>query len=255
MKVFKNIYSLNLRLNLNRLVSKDQIRKRIWSKMVELNISKFPPPFGRIPNFVGAEHAAKKLFTTDLWKNAKTVKVNPDSPQAPVRLKALEDNKTLIMPTPRIKQGFLLLEPKLIPKEKFSFASTIRGAFIFGKKVQIKELPDIDLVIVGSVAVNMLGERVGKGEGYSEIEWALVREEGKVSDNTPVVTTVHDIQVIEERFEIKDYDLPVDWIITPTKIIKTNPVPVKPKQIYWNMLSENKIKEIPILFEKWKEKI
>ncbi|MEM0054489.1 MAG: 5-formyltetrahydrofolate cyclo-ligase, partial [Nitrososphaeria archaeon] len=86
-------------------------------------------------------------------------------------------------------------------------------------------------------------------------EWALVCEEGKVSDNTPVVTTVHDIQVIEERFEIKDYDLPVDWIITPTKIIKTNPVPVKPKQIYWNMLSENKIKEIPILFEKWKEKI
>ncbi len=234
------------------MISKDEVRKLIWRKMVELNVSRFPPPFGRIPNFVGAEEAAKKLFTTDMWMKAETVKVNPDSPQSPVRLKALEDAKTLIMPTPRLKNGFLLLEPRSIPEERRVLASTIRGAFIFGKRVDVKDLPKIDLVVVGSVAVNIFGERIGKGEGYSEIEWALVREDDKVEENTPIVTTVHDIQVIDFRFETKDYDLLVNWIITPTKIIKTNPISEKPKRIYWNMLSENKIKEIPILLEKWK---
>ncbi|MCX8189018.1 MAG: 5-formyltetrahydrofolate cyclo-ligase [Nitrososphaeria archaeon] len=239
---------------MNKLASKDEIRKLIWKKMMELNLSKFPPPFGRIPNFIGAEDAAKRLFTTNLWRNAKTVKVNPDSPQAPVRQQALEDGKTLIMPTPRIRHGFLVLEPKFISREKYAFASTIKGAFVFGKEVNVVDLPKIELVVVGSVAVNIFGERIGKGEGYSEIEWALVREEGKVVDNTPVVTTVHDVQVVEERFETKDYDLPVDWIITPSKIIKTSPILDKPKQIYWNMLTEKKIKEIPILYEKWKRR-
>lgn len=236
------------------MISKQSIREKIWKSIVELGVGRFPLPYGRIPNFVGAEEAAEKLTVTSIWKESKTIKVNPDSPQKPVRLRALEHDMEVIMPTPRLKNGFLLLDPNSISEDNYKFASTIKGAFVFGKKVRVEDLPKIDLVIVGSVAVNLFGERVGKGEGYSEIEWALVREEGKVEDNTPVITTVHDIQIITERFETNVYDLPVDWIITPTKIIKTKPVAEKPKQIYWDMMPNRKIEEIPILYEKWKKR-
>lgn len=233
------------------MVPKQAVREKIWRLMTESGVGRFPPPYGRIPNFVGAEDAAKRLSDTNVWRNIETIKVNPDSPQRPVRVRALRHGIKLIMPTPRLKEGFLLLDPKLIPKDSYEFASTIRGAFFFGKRVKVEELPTIDLVVVGSVAVNLFGERVGKGGGYSEIEWALVREEGKVGEDTPIVTTVHDIQFLEERFETTIHDLPVDWIITPTRTIKTNSLTEKPKRIYWEKLSRNKIEEIPILRERW----
>lgn len=44
------------------MISKDEVRKLIWKKMVELNVSRFPPPFGINPNFVGAEEAAKNYL-------------------------------------------------------------------------------------------------------------------------------------------------------------------------------------------------
>jgi len=76
----------------------------------------------------------------------------------------------------------------------------------------------------------------------------------KVEQSTPVVTTVHDIQVLEEKFDMKVYDLIVDWIITPTRIIKTRPLAEKPRGIYWEMLPSQKIEEIPVLYEMWKDK-
>ncbi len=233
---------------------KQSIRELVWKKMVECNVSLFPPPYGRIPNFVGAEVAAQKLSQTIVWKDAQAIKVSPDSPQKPVRFMALKQGMKVVVPTPRLKDGFLLLDPRTIPENRYEFASTIKGAFVYGKKVKVEDLPKIDMVVVGSVAVNLFGERIGKGGGYSEIEWALVYEEGKVGESTPVATTVHDIQVLEERFETKAYDLIVDWIVTPTRIIKTKPLKGKPRGIYWQMLSSRKIHEIPLLFERWKNR-
>lgn len=39
------------------------------------------------------------------------------------------------------------------------------------------------------------GYRIGKGEGFSDLEYALMAENGIVSDETVIVTTVHDEQV------------------------------------------------------------
>jgi len=53
--------------------------------------------WGRIPNFAGAEAAAERLREHPAWQAARTVKSNPDSPQRPVRQRALEDGKDLIV--------------------------------------------------------------------------------------------------------------------------------------------------------------
>ena len=55
----------------------------------------------------------------------------------------------------------------------------------------------VDLVVVGSVAVDRrTGRRIGKGEGFADLEWALAASNhgGAVSKNTLVATTVHDCQ-------------------------------------------------------------
>ena len=47
------------------------------------------------------------------------------------------------------------------------------------------------LVCGSSVAVNRQGARVGKGGGFSDLEFALLVEAGLIGTNTIVATTVH----------------------------------------------------------------
>jgi len=177
-------------------------------------VAAFPLPcWGRIPNFVGAETAADKLRQLEEWKKAKVVFVNPDSPQRKVRENALKDGKILIMASPRLKRGFILIDPAKV-RGKEHLASTIRGAFQFG--VETQDFPKPDLIVEGSVAVDLHGHRLGKGHGYGDVEIEILeRRFGEI----PVATTVHDMQVVENvPFEEKDRK--VSLIITPTRVIR-----------------------------------
>ncbi len=227
---------------------REELRNRVWRLMEEKNIAKFPRPvFGRIPNFVGAEEAAQKLVQSDLFRKAKVVKVNPDAPQKPVREAVLKSNKILVMPTPRISKGFLLLDPRKISPNLYSYAATIQGAFKYGLPIEPDEIPEIDLVVAGSVVVSIYGERLGKGEGYSELEYSILKEFNKISDNTPITTTVHDIQVIDEHIHLEPWDFTVDYIYTPTRVIKCIGERKRPIGILWQYLTKEKIESIPIL--------
>lgn len=132
------------------------------------------------------------------------VLVNPDSPQLHVRRMALIDGKKVVMPTPRLKQGFLMLNPRRV-EGRVDEASTIRGAFKHG--VKLSQLPSVDFVVEGSVAVDLAGRRLGKGGGYGDVEIKMARE---VSPGVKVATTVHSLQVLpfvpaDERDERVDY--------------------------------------------------
>jgi len=147
---------------------KQKLREKIWKILEEKKIAKFPLPcFGKIPNFEGAEKAAKILTTLPEWKRAKIVFSNPDSAQRPVRELVLKEGKILIMATPRLKKGYLKIDPKNV-KGKEKEASTIKGAFRYGKI--LKELIKPDLIITGCVAVDKEGWRLGKGGGYGDKE-------------------------------------------------------------------------------------
>lgn len=228
---------------------KQEIRERVWRLLEERGVARFPRPVrGRIPNFVGAEEAARKILGLDEYRRARVVKVGPDSPQRAVREACLRDGKLLVMPTPRLREGFLILDPKMVPRNLYWRAATIRGAFILGRKVGLRRLPEIDLVVMGSVAVAPNGARLGKGEGYGEIEYAVLRELGKVGEVTPIATNVHDLQLLPHLPQ-DPYDVPVDIIATPTKLIRVRGRPPRPRGIIWERLGEEKLREIPLLKE------
>jgi len=200
-------------------MAKEDVRMRIWHLMEEKGIATFPKPiFHRIPNFIGAEKAAQKLRELLEYKTAKVVFCNPDSPQRPVRETALKDGKIVVMATPQLKKGFLLLDPKIIPKNRIFEAATIHGAFKHGRSIEPSEVK-IDLFLAGSVAVSLDGGRLGKGKGYSDQEYAILKNASSLSSKTIVVTTVHDIQIVEE-IPRDEWDVPVDVVITPSKIMR-----------------------------------
>ena len=56
----------------------------------------------------------------------------------------------------------------------------------------------VDLFVVGSVAVDTRGRRIGKGEGFADLEFAMgASHHHAVGPETVVVTTVHDVQVFD----------------------------------------------------------
>lgn len=226
---------------------KSRIRHKVWSLLEERKVLGFPfRAFGRIPNFRGSERAANLLCSSEEFRLAGVVKVNPDSPQREVRRRCIEEGKTLIMPTPRLRRGFLLIDPKKV--DDASKASSIGGAFRIGELVHPRSLPRIDLLVFGSVAVAPDGARIGKGEGYAELEYAILRRFGKISDETPIFTTVHPLQIVG-KIPLEEFDVSLDAYFTPEMRFDAHGRKSRPPGVIWGLLPEEKLGEIPLLQE------
>jgi 5-formyltetrahydrofolate cyclo-ligase len=229
--------------------TKDAIRRSVWKAMDRDGVSRFPGAQGRIPNFADARSAADRLARHASWKKAKTIKANPDAPQTHARRLALEQGKTLIMAVPRLRADhpFRLLDPAKLTKKELREAATIKGALRYGKVLDLEQVPKLDLVLCGSVAVNMKGARIGKGGGFSDLEYAMLAEAGKVSDKTVIATTVHPIQILTENLPTTNHDIPVDLIATPRAVIEIERAFERPRGVLWDHLQPPQIHEIPVL--------
>jgi 5-formyltetrahydrofolate cyclo-ligase len=233
---------------------KQRIREAVWRRLDSEGISTFRRPVrGRIPNVRDADAAAEQLAATPEWQRARVVKVNPDAPQRGVRHRALIQGKTLLMPSPRLREGFVLLDPAAVPRKKLFEASSIKGAFAQGKPIGLDDLPRIDLLVFGSVAVSLDGDRVGKGEGYAELEFAVLRTLNLVPDDVVIATTVHDAQVVE-AIPREDFDVTLDLVCTPSRVIRPKQRGPRPNGVLWDRLSEERRLEMPILDELYRRR-
>jgi 5-formyltetrahydrofolate cyclo-ligase len=231
-------------------VGKQEMRERVWRAMEIHGAARFPGAKGRIPNFPGAERAALQLQTLPEWKRARVVKINPDAPQLPVRRMALREGKLVYVAVPRLRaeRPFLELDPARLgargPK-----AATIKGAAVHGRPVGLDDMRPIDLIVCGSVVVNGRGARLGKGGGYSDLEYGMLRARGLVTDRTPVVTTVHPLQIVPQQLPRLPHDITLDWIVTPEGLLRCASGLPRPRGIYWDYLDDAAIAAIPVLAE------
>jgi 5-formyltetrahydrofolate cyclo-ligase len=223
----------------------------VWDALTAARVARFPGARNRISNFVGAEAAARRLRETTAWQGAATIKANPDAAQLPVRQAALEDGRTVYMAVPRLAEPepFLLLDPDHLadpPRRAASIAGATRSA----RRVAVDDLAPVDLVVTGCVAVGEDGARLGKGGGFSDLEFALASAAGLIGPGTIVVTTVHELQVRAAGVIPRTpHDAPVDLVVTPERVIdcrgRRGPRPVQ--GIRWDELTEEKIAAIPLL--------
>ncbi|XP_063024200.1 methenyltetrahydrofolate synthase domain-containing protein [Melospiza melodia melodia] len=239
--------------------SKGDIREQVWEHLEASGLADFPRPVrGRIPNFKGSSHAATRLLGLQHFRAARAVKINPDAPQRNARFLTLEARKTLLVPTPRLRTGLFnrIVPPPGATKEMLRRCATSQGVRDFSVPVGLDSKAQVDLVVVGSVAVSEKGWRIGKGEGYADMEYAMMVSMGAVQEDTPVVTIVHDCQVLDIAEELLgDHDLTVDYILTPTRTIQTHCKRPKPQGIMWHKVSSEMLGKIPILKTlRWREK-
>ncbi|POM23804.1 5-formyltetrahydrofolate cyclo-ligase family protein [Actinomadura rubteroloni] len=226
--------------------AKQAVRDRVW-RLLEREGAAPEGSYGKIPGFRGTEATAERLAELDLWRDAHTVKANPDWAQLPVRVRALRDGKLLYMAVPRMAtlQPFYLLDPdtlELPPEE----AAEKKGAAQVARRVGVEDMRPIDVVVCGSVAVNRAGARIGKGAGYSDLEVALLIEAGLVTDETVIVAPVHQLQVVDEDIPETAHDFSVDVIVTPDEVIRCSGRR-RPRGVIWEDLTAEKVAGIPVL--------
>ena len=229
--------------------SKDEVRDEVWRAMEREGVARFPGAEGRIPNFAGAKAAAERLARHAAWIGADTIKANPDSPQTHVRRLALTQGKLLVMAVPRLRDQhpFRLLDPRALSEAQVREAATIKGALRFGTVIDLDQVPALDLVLTGSVGVNLKGARLGKGGGFSDLEYGLLSEAGKIDRRTVVATTVHPIQILRENLLMTAHDIPVNLVATPRAVIEVDGAYRRPAGILWDHLQPPQIHEIPVL--------
>ncbi len=231
---------------------KSEVREMVWSALERAGVVRGDSVHDRIPDFVGNEAAAQRVFDLDCWRRAQVVKSNPDRAQRPLRRRALEQGKLLYMAVPRLEQErcFVELDPARLdasPRASPEEASTIEGAFRHGRLVTVAEMRPVDLIVSGSVAVNRQGVRIGKGGGYADLEYGLAAAAGLVTRSTPIVTTVHPMQVLDEDLPWTRHDVTLDYLATPNEVASCDSGRPRPSGIYWEDLDEDKIAQIPVL--------
>ncbi|NJC64683.1 5-formyltetrahydrofolate cyclo-ligase [Planosporangium flavigriseum] len=226
--------------------AKQAARERVWNLLERAGAAP-PGVHGHIPDFAGADQAAARLAELPIWRAATVIKSNPDKAQLPVRVRALHKGKLLYMAVPKLATPapFYLLDPATLTMPLETAASS-GGAAKTARTIGVDEMRPVDLIVCGSVVVNRNGVRVGKGAGYSDIEVALLTEAGLIGPETTIVTTVHQLQVVEDELPETEHDFRVDVIVTPDDVIECGS-PMRPNGIMAGHLNAQKVRDIPVL--------
>jgi 5-formyltetrahydrofolate cyclo-ligase len=234
-----------------RNADKDRLRTGVWDALESsgLNVG---PVWSRIPNFAGADLAAWRLAQTPAWRVARIVKCNPDPPQIAVRLRALHEGKVVYAPVPELTRAFpfVRLDPAELREKgvEFETAAVAQGFLAHGEPVEFEDMEALDLVVVGCVAVTRKGGRTGKGGGFADLELGIFRELGKVGAATPIATTVHSVQVVDDtRLPMMAHDSPLHFIATEKELIETNTSMGQPAGVDWDRVQPDQYANIPFL--------
>jgi 5-formyltetrahydrofolate cyclo-ligase len=139
-----------------------------------------------------------------------------------------------------------VLDPRRIPLDKIEEAASLSRVDRWSEEVALADMPGLDAIVCGSVAVTRDGRRCGKGEGYSDLEFAILRELGHPP--VPVATTVHDLQLVAS-VPRDPTDQPLGVIATPTHAIRIKRTSAAPTGVDWSRLSPEDLEEMPILAE------
>jgi hypothetical protein len=97
------------------------------------------------------------------------------------------------LPQPRLRTGFFSLLDSRRGRTQDTKIEAPTSTDVKGRGRPwplTSPLPRVDLTVVGSVAVDPVsGARIGKGEGFAVLEYAMLRALGVIDATAPVVTT------------------------------------------------------------------
>lgn len=234
---------------------KSIIRLNTWRRLrkVAKPDSRFHWDFSRcIPDFLGSKKCTEKIRRMDVYKKARLFFITPDNCLETLREACIRDRKAYLMTPYAIERNMFLLSPRNVPRGKEELSSVLDGAERFAKSMslrQVKKLGRLDALVTGASIVNTEGVRHGKGHGFFDVEWAIFRDLGMVDDSTPIITVAHDCQVTTRTFPVSPNDTIIDYIVTPSRVIRVKTQRPKPRGIDWKLLPAEMFARIPPLQE------
>ncbi|EDW54830.1 methenyltetrahydrofolate synthase domain-containing protein [Drosophila sechellia] len=232
--------------------TKRSLRVQTWKKIQEGKVGiGFNNIFNRIPSFVGADKAAALFANEEEFKKAQHIKVNIDRVLHEFKELALLAGKSVYLPSTRESSALCLKVdvPADATEEQKKEALRVQDIQKFRSEIGLDSGLKLDIVVIGSVVVSREGYRIGRGNGFADLDIGLLIELGAITPKTVIVTIVHDMQVVDSLPSnlFQKYDSPVDIIATPTEIIRVPKRLSFPNGVYWELLSERRLKILPVL--------
>ncbi|XP_011210476.1 methenyltetrahydrofolate synthase domain-containing protein [Bactrocera dorsalis] len=232
--------------------TKRSLRVQTWKKIQDNKCGVgFNAIFNRIPGFVDSDKAAKLLSETEEFKKAQNIKVNIDRALHSVKLETLLAGKNLYLPGTRDSKAIYLKVdvPADATDDQKKEILNVQDVQQHRTEITLENKVKLDMVVIGSVVVSRDGYRIGRGNGFADQDIGLLTEIGSITPDTVIATMVHDLQVVDSlpKELFQKYDTPVDLIVTPTEVIHVSKRLPRPTGIFWELLSERRLKIVPVL--------
>lgn len=231
------------------------VRQRIWERLKDVARpdTRFHKDFANfIPDFDGSDAATAHAVSLEEFKSSRLAFITPDNSMVSLRHKMILAGKPFVMSTYNIQRGFLYLAPGIVPAGQEQSAAWLDGMEHFARPVTLEEIALIgsfDFMATGASAVSIDGVRFGKGHGFFDLEWGMFTDLGLAQETTPTIAIVHDVQVVDDRLAMSETDIPVDYIATPTRIVRVDRTGHRPRGIRWDLVTPHEIETIPPLAE------
>jgi 5-formyltetrahydrofolate cyclo-ligase len=207
-----------------------QVRRLVAGRLADVAKpdSRFDDDFESfIPDFEGSDKCAETVAQLEQYRKASTVFIARDNDLQPLRERALNDGKRVIVPSHALRTGLRVLHR--VPKNLRRFVSMLDGVDEFATPIAIEDVADygpVSLAATGAVAVTRDGLMFGARRDYFRIEVAILEATGALAPDAIAVGIVHDCQVIDLEPEATEASSSIlDLVVTPTTTYRPQSTP------------------------------
>jgi 5-formyltetrahydrofolate cyclo-ligase len=209
--------------------TKESVERRVSSELMKHAVPdpRFHYDFSQfIPDFRGSSAATDHAIDLLCYRSARTILITADNSLEQLRYRALKDGKTLLVATHRIRRGFVILDPRRIAEDKYEYASCLDGMEKpgIGRHATLAQMQEegtkVDVFILGSFAVSSRGSPIPFGNDFSRAQWFLLADREIASEDTPIITIVHESQIVDEEVDGGEHSIRCNFVITPAKHIE-----------------------------------
>lgn len=195
---------------------------------------------------------AQRIRAVPVYRHCQQIFVEPTPFMAQVRINSLLDGKTLIMPTPGMKQGFVLIKPFTVPFPKLGVAVSLMGAIEHGVPLPAADIArlDVGLCIAEPLIMNENGMMIGDGSGYFDLAVAILNEFGGVAEGCGFLACLADAsRLVREDFPLEPWDVRVQAVVSSGGYSELYKDTFTLPKVLWQALPHKKIKKIDPLWK------
>lgn len=209
-------------------------------------------PEGARPRAKGAPgKIAEQVRRLAGYRGAARVFVTPSPLLQQVRINVLTDGKELLMPGPRLREGFYLLKPYVIPFASLTTAVCYKGLAQHGHRLTEEELGavPVGLLLMDPVAVDPAGGFVGDGKGFFDLSAAILQELHALAPDATAYGAGEAAQLLAQPLARAAWDVRLAGLVTPQGLLPCSGGDLGSGRIFWQELSPARIRKVTPLWK------